>query len=193
MSSILLSINNIIDWLLNFLGSSGALVGCLVILVESILPIIPVSVFFTLNFMTFGTLLGFIMSWFFTILGCMLSYYIFRIGVSEKYFYKLKDSKAVGKIVSRIENMSFASLVTLIAIPFTPAFAINIAAGICRLDAKRYLYALMIGKVSLVYFWGYIGVSLIESLKNPIILVKVVIICLAIYAISKLLSKKLNV
>ena len=53
---------------------------------------------------------------------------------------------------------------------------------------KKFIVALLIGKIGLVYFWGYIGTSLVESLKNPIILVKIVIILLVTYIISKLLK-----
>lgn len=76
--------------------------------------------------------------------------------------------------------------------PFTPAFLINIAAGIARIDTKKYLYALMIGKISLVYFWGYIGVSLIDSLKNPMILIKIVVILVIMYFVSLVVNKKFN-
>ena len=89
-----------------------------------------------------------------------------------------------------VGNMKFQSLVILIAIPFTPAFLVNIAAGISRVDTKKYLYALLLGKMSLVYFLGYIGVSLIESLKNPMILVKIIIILIIMYIVSFLFSKK---
>ena len=44
----------------------------------------------------------------------------------------------------------------------------------------------------MVYFWGYIGTSLIESIKNPVILLKVGIIVLIMYIISKIVNKKIN-
>lgn len=186
-------INEVINNLLNLLGTWGALLGCVFILFESMIPILPLSVFITLNFMTFGNIVGFIISWLFTILGCMLSYYIFKNGVSIKAYNKIKDNDKLNKFVDIVENISFSNLVLLIAIPFTPAFLINIACGICRVDTKKYLFALSLGKISLVYFWGYIGVSLIESLKNPVILIRVGIILIIMYIISLLLSKKLKV
>ena len=133
-------LDTIITNLLNLLGTWGALLGCIFILFESIIPILPLSVFITLNFMTFGNIVGFFISWLFTIMGCMMSYYIFKRGVSDSRLSKLKESKTFGKIVKVVENMNFSSLALLIAIPFTPAFAVNIAAGICRVDSKKYLY-----------------------------------------------------
>lgn len=190
---VLEALNELINNLLNLLGSWGALLGCVFILFESIIPMLPLSLFITLNFMTFGSIIGFIISWIFTVLGCMMSYYLFKSAVSEKRLSKFKENNTLKKVINVIENMNFTSLVTLIAIPFTPAFAVNIAAGICRVPKKKFLLALMLGKISLVYFWGFVGVGLIESLKNPSKLMGVVILIVIVYIISYILSKKLKI
>jgi uncharacterized membrane protein YdjX (TVP38/TMEM64 family) len=190
---VLEALNELINNLLNLLGSWGALLGCVFILFESIIPMLPLSLFITLNFVTFGSIIGFIISWVFTVLGCMMSYYLFKSAVSEKRLSKFKENNTLKKVINVIENMNFTSLVTLIAIPFTPAFAVNIAAGICRVPKRKFLLALMLGKISLVYFWGYVGVSLIEALKNPSKLIGVVILIVIVYIISYILSKKLKI
>lgn len=190
---VLEALNELINNLLNLLGSWGALLGCVFILFESIIPMLPLSLFITLNFMTFGSIIGFIISWIFTVLGCMMSYYLFKSAVSEKRLSKFKENNTLKKVINVIENMNFTSLVTLIAIPFTPAFAVNIAAGICRVPKRKFLLALMLGKISLVYFWRFVGVGLIESLKNPSKLIGVVILIVIVYIISYILSKKLKI
>lgn len=190
---VLEALNELINNLLNLLGSWGALLGCVFILFESIIPMLPLSLFITLNFMTFGSIIGFIISWIFTVLGCMMSYYLFKSAVSEKRLSKFKENNTLKKVINVIENMNFTSLVTLIAITFTPAFAVNIAAGICRVPKRKFLLALMLGKISLVYFWGFVGVGLIESLKNPSKLIGVVILIVIVYIISYILSKKLKI
>lgn len=190
---VLEALNELINNLLNLLGSWGALLGCVFILFESIIPMLPLSLFITLNFVTFGSIIGFIISWIFTVLGCMMSYYLFKSAVSEKRLSKFKENNTLKTVINVIENMNFTSLVTLIAIPFTPAFAINIAAGICRVPKRKFLLALMLGKISLVYFWGFVGVGLIESLKNPSKLIGVVILIVIVYIISYILSKKLKI
>lgn len=190
---VLEALNELINNLLNLLGSWGALLGCVFILFESIIPMLPLSLFITLNFMTFGSIIGFIISWIFTVLGCLMSYYLFKSAVSEKRLNKFKENNTLKKVINVIENMNFTSLVILIAIPFTPAFAVNIAAGICRVPKRKFLLALMLGKISLVYFWGFVGVGLIESLKNPSKLIGVVILIIIVYIISYILSKKLKI
>ena len=186
-------IDELITNLLGILGNFGAILGCVFILFESIIPILPLSVFITLNFVTFGYFFGFLISWVFTILGCLMSYFIFKNGVSLRLYNKFKDNENLNKILNLVNNISFKNLTLLIAIPFTPAFLVNIACGIARMETKKFLYALIIGKIVLVYFWGYIGSSLLDSLKNPIILVKVGIMLIVAYVISVVISKKFKI
>ena len=95
--------------------------------------------------------------------------------------------------MNKITSLKFEQLATIIAVPFTPAFLVNIACGLSKMSYKKFVGALMIGKAFLVYFWGFVGVSLVESLKHPEYLVKVVILIVIAYIISKIISKKFNI
>ena len=94
--------------------------------------------------------------------------------------------------MDKIKNMSLASLTVLMAIPFTPAFIVNIAAGLANVGKKKFYIALLIGKAFMVYFWGYIGTSLIESVTNPITLLKVAIITLIAFIVAKISNRLLT-
>jgi len=181
-------INHIVDTV-SSMGQLGALFGCLVILVESILPIIPLMVFITLNFVVFGNFIGFIMSWIFTVLGCLISYFIFKNGFGNKFEYLTQDKEKINKYKKSIKDMSTVKLAIIIAIPFTPAFVVNIVAGLLKIDFKKFLIALLIGKISLIYFWGYVGTSFIDSFSNPIILIKIILMLVIVYIISKVINK----
>ena len=174
------------------LGVFGPIFSCMLILVESIFPIMPLAVFITINFLAYGPVIGFLISWVFTVLGCILSFFLFRKGIQGWFQHLTKDREKLNNLMIKFNNISVAELAVLIAIPFTPAFLVNIAAGLSDMPKKKFIVALLIGKIGLVYFWGYIGTSLVESLKDPIILVKIVIILLVTYLISKLLKKFLK-
>ena len=185
-------LKSIIDFIQNA-GSVGALIGCLFIFIESIFPVLPLMVFITINFLVFGNILGFFMSWIFTILGCIMSYFIFKKGFGNK-FERLTDNKELLKKYKKIfKNISVGKLTLLIAIPFAPAFMINIAAGLVKMDFKKYLISLIIGKIALIYFWGFIGTSFVESIGNPIILIKIVIILVVTYIVSYVVNKFLKI
>jgi uncharacterized membrane protein YdjX (TVP38/TMEM64 family) len=91
-----------------------------------------------------------------------------------------------------IDKIKLESLTVIIAIPFTPAFLVNIAAGLSKIPFKKFLTALLIGKIFLVLFWGFVGTSLVESLTNPVALVKTLILLFMAFIISKIVSKKFN-
>ena len=181
----------IVDYLLQV----GLVGGFLLIVLESIIPALPLSVFIGLNIITFGKILGYVISYFGTIVGCMLSFITFRY-ILKNYLYKIFKEKTRIKIedlMKKMTNIDFNTLVVIIAIPFTPAFLVNIAAGLSNIPIKKYIFALLIGKPFMIYFWGYIGANLLESLKNPIILVKIIVIVLLPYLISKVVEKIINV
>ena len=190
-----MKLNDIDIWLTNFLmsiGIWGYVLSCFLILIESIIPVLPLSVFITLLFYKLGPFIGFIISYIFTILGCIMSYKLFNSKLRnklEKYIEKNNKDK-LNKLVKKINKIKFNNLCLLIAVPFTPAFLINIAAGLVNMNFKKYLYSLLIGKVFLIIFWGFIGTTLINSIKNPINLVYITIMLVICYIISKLVSKR---
>ena len=188
------AIDTFIDTTLQNMGVWGPFVGCLFILIESMIPILPLFVFITLNFLAFGNIFGFIISWIFTCLGCLISFFLFRRKVQTWLFKRIKKHGIISQnTIEVITNLKFEQLTTIIAMPFTPAFLVNIAAGLSKMSLKKFLGALLIGKIFLVYFWGFVGVSLIESIKNPIYLVRVGILLVLAYVLSRIISKKFRI
>lgn len=179
----------------NYLTILGPLSGIVLILLESILPILPLSVFIALNILAFGNTFGYLLSLGSTILGCMLSFSLFRSCFQKKLYslIKKKDLKGLDKIMKVITKIPFSHLVLLIALPFSPAFLINIAAGLSKLSRKKFFLALLIGKSVMVYFWGYIGKSLLESITDITIFVRVLVLLLVAFIVSRVVEKRLKV
>ena len=184
-------VGSLVEWLTTF----GPIAGVILILFESIFPMLPLSVFITLNVVSYGTIFGFIISWLATIIGCMTSFFLFRKFFQKKVynFINRKDSEKLKKIMKAITSISFSNLVVLIALPFSPAFLINIAGGISKIKSEKFFLAIMIGKMVMVYFWGYIGTSLLESLTDITILIKIAVLLIGAFIISKIVEKKLKV
>ena len=185
----------IYDFIINLItttGSLGMMLDCLLIISESIIPALPLGLFITVLCVNYGYVIGFLISWIFTIIGCMISYYLFQTIFKGIVDRKLRKYEFANKLLTMIDKMTFSNLVLLISLPITPAFLVNIVAGVSNMKVNKFLPALMIGKISLVAFWGYVGTSLIEALKNPMILIKVGIIIIIMFIISKIINKKLN-
>ncbi len=185
-------IEKIIATASNILSTCGPLCGIFLIILESIIPILPLGAFIALNNIAFGSLWGFILSWSATIVGCLISFYAFRLGFSKILYRNIKIDGKVHRFMNYASDISLSKLTLLVALPFTPAFVINIASGLSKMDLKKYMVSLFIGKLSIVYFWGYIGLSFIESLKDPRILLEIAALLSIAFIISRLIQKYLN-
>lgn len=171
------------------LGVYGPLLGCVFIILESIIPPLPLFVFITLNFVAYGKLVGFIISWICTCIGCLLSYFLVKKFLRNWVLKKIKNVDLLTKWMSYIENLSLSKVTVILAIPFTPAFMVNIAAGICNMDFKKFSVAILISKIFLVYFWGVVGTGLLESLHNPKSIITVILMMVVAYLVSLIIKK----
>ena len=67
-----------IDVLKDFVQNSNIfialIIGMSLIILESIIPMLPLAVFIAINMLVFGNIIGFILSWISTIIGCTLSF-----------------------------------------------------------------------------------------------------------------------
>ena len=170
------------------LGVYGPLLGSLFIILESIIPPLPLFVFITINFVAFGKVLGFIISWICTCIGCILSYYLVKKLFRNWVVNKIKDVNLLTKCMNYVENLSLTQVTMILSIPFTPAFMVNIAAGLCNMNFKKFLTAILISKIFLVYFWGVVT-GLLESFHNPTSLITVVVMIVIAYTLSVVIKK----
>ncbi|MGN1378789.1 MAG: TVP38/TMEM64 family protein [Bacilli bacterium] len=175
--------------LLLSMGVYAPIFSCLLIVLESIVPILPLCIFITINFIYFGKLYGFLISWIFTCIGCIISYFISKKGTRIFHIKNKKTLNLLNKTIKRISKLKLETLTLIIALPFTPAFLINIAAGLSKMNFKKFLISILIGKIFMVYFWGFIGTGLIDSIQNPNILIKISIILITSYLISYIIKK----
>ena len=189
MGEVFSSFYNFIMDTIDNMGVYGPLLGSLFIVLESIIPPLPLFVFITINFIAFGYVLGFIISWVCTIIGCIISYYLVKKFLRNFVVKKIKNVDLLTRCMNYIENLSLTKITVILSIPFTPAFMMNIAAGLVNMNFKKFFIAILISKVFLVYFWGFIGTSLVESFQHPESLITVVIMMLIAYGISLVIKK----
>jgi len=171
----------------------GIIIGMFVIVLESIIPILPLAVFIAINMLVFGNIIGFIISWVATILGCILAFTLCRKGLSKIFYSKVKEDSTINDYMKKISNIKFSNLVLITALPFTPAFAVNIASGLSTISYHKFILAIIIAKLSIVYFWGFIGTTFLESITNINVLIELCLIILGAYIISKIVMKKFNI
>lgn len=188
-------VNNLSIELNNFLMNAGMwapLISSLLIIAEGVLAFLPLVVFVTINVLSLGPVLGGIISWIFTTLGSLLSFLLFRKGFSSFFNKKIENNRKLEKFMNSIDELKFRQLVLIIAIPFAPSFFINLGAGLSNIALKKYFYALLLGKVFVIIFLGYIGSNIIDCFTNPIILIKVIGLILLAYILAQVVNKKFD-
>lgn len=184
--------NNLYDFiigLINSLGVYGPLLAGLFIIIESIIPPLPLFVFVTIVFLAYGPLWGFLISWVCTCIGCMISYFLVKKVFRKMLIKRAREDGAVMKSMNYIEHLSLSKITIILAIPFTPAFAMNIAAGLANMDKKKFFIAVVVSKIFIIYFCGIVGTSLVESLHNPKSLIIVILMVVLAYGLSVAIKK----
>ena len=182
-------IASIVKEISDFMKDFGLITGFLLVVLESLIPMLPLSAFVMLNVISYGKILGIIVSWIGTVIGSILAFSIVR---KFKGYYLRKTNKEIIRFSKRLNNISIPNIAIIFSIPFTPSFAINIGAGLSNISKNKYIISLIIGKLPMILFWALIGKNVIESIKEPIILVKIFIMILLTYIVSKILNKVLK-
>ena len=72
-----------LNHLLDSLGVLAPFLSAFLIVIESIIPVLPLFVFITFNFYIFGAFFGFLISYALTVLGCNIAFIL-----SRKYLKK---------------------------------------------------------------------------------------------------------
>ncbi|MDO4369420.1 MAG: VTT domain-containing protein [bacterium] len=188
-------ISDFINKIVEIMVSFGPIGGFLLTILESVFPPLPLGAIVGLNMISFGKFFGFIISYVATLTGCMMSFCLFRYLFRDKYlnWFNEKNRLVIDKWMKKLSNIDFNTLVVIFALPITPAFFVNIAGGLSKISSKKYLIAMMIGKPAMLLFYGYIAVSFVDSLKNPINFIKVGVLVFVAYLVSKIVERIVRV
>lgn len=186
-------INKLIASVIIILKGLGLPGGFLLITLESFMPFLPLAMFIGLNVSAFGWFGGFIISYIGAICGSLISYFFFYYLSDKKYVKKfIHGNEKINYYADKFHHIKLSTLSLCLVNPFLPAFAFNIAAGLVKMSKRKFITALVIGKVFIIYFWGYVGESLIDSFTNLNTLFWLLIVFVVVYFISKWVSSKFN-
>ena len=189
-------INNLIelasDYIIHLTTTMGPLFGVFIIILESIIPILPLALFIGLNTHAFGFVFGYLISYLATCAGSLLSFFLFRKIFYGLFTKRINERPNIVRLAEKMGKIKLHHLVILMSLPFTPAFAINIAGGISKIKYKKFIIALLLGKPAMVYFWGYVGHNFIDLLSNPMDMLKITVALLIAYIVSKAVSHYLK-
>lgn len=184
-----------IDKIVAYMVSFGPVGGFLLVFLESLLSPLPLGLIVGLNILSFGNILGFLISYLGCILGSITVFTTVRGLFKEKFknWHEKKERPNLNKWMNKLSNIKFTTLVIIFALPVTPSVIINIAGGLSNIGYRKYFLALLIGKPAMLLIYAYITTTFIDALKNPIVFIKVILLIVFTYVISKIIEKIVKV
>ncbi|WP_244908220.1 MULTISPECIES: TVP38/TMEM64 family protein [Paenibacillus] len=179
--------SNLELWLENF-RSLGPLPGILLTFLKSFIPPLPTIVIVGVNAAVYGMWPGFLYSWIGMVAGCLTTFLIVRKVSSSAFIERWAAKPKVQRGRLWIQENGFSYVFLLGILPVGPFVAVNIAAGLARMNIMSYLLAVTLGKGIMVFCVSYIGANVSDLLSQPFKLVGV----LAFIIVSLVLSRKLE-
>lgn len=173
--------------------SFGPLFAILLPLVEAFFPFLPLVVFIVANANSFGLWLGFFLSWIGACLGAIIVFIIMRKLGKLKFFQRLREKNAIKKLLTWIERRGFSPLFLIFCFPFTPSSAINVVAGLSRINIWQFILAVLSGKLVMIFMVSFIGQDIRALLTQPIRSIIAGIVIFLLWFVGKKVEKRLNV
>lgn len=155
------------DFLQRF-ASYGPFAGIFLIMLEAFIPILPLSVFVTVNIMAYGFWQGYLYSWIGNTGGSMLVFYLIRRYSSESFKEKIQNNRKIKNTFLWIKKYGFFPIFILLTFPFTPSFLICGLSALAGISYKTFAYAIIIGKLIMILSLSFIGYNLSEFVQHPI-------------------------
>ncbi|QGQ44597.1 TVP38/TMEM64 family protein [Metabacillus sediminilitoris] len=172
--------------------SLGPFFAILLPLIESFLPFLPLVVFIVANVNSFGLWLGFFLSWIGACSGAIIVFIIMRKLGKWRFFRRLQEKKAIKKLLTWIERRGFSPLFLILCFPFTPSAAINVVAGMSRINVWQFILAVLSGKFVMIFMVSFIGQDIQALFTQPIRSIIVGLVIFLLWIVGKQVEKRLN-
>lgn len=171
----------------------GPLTGIILPMLEAFLPFLPLFLFVIANANSFGLWFGSLLSWIGTVVGSIGVFLLIRKFGQERFFRFLSKHEKIRKMMHWVEKHGFGPLFIMLCFPFTPSSAINVVAGLSRINVWQFVLAVITGKAVMIFTISYIGHDLRALVEQPIRTVVVVIIVGVLWFIGRKIEARLNV
>lgn len=157
---------------------------------ESIISPLPLVAIVTLNVAAYGPFFGAFYSWIGTCLGCTLTFYFWRKVLGSRVGRAAGHHKKLAQARAWVEDVRGPGLFLIAMMPFTPSAFLNFAFGVSEYDGKKYLKVVYGAKSAMIILLALLGESFVQATKNPLFIILVIVLFLALYYVSKKINKK---
>ncbi|MGM1045110.1 MAG: TVP38/TMEM64 family protein [Bacillota bacterium] len=174
-----------LEWFLEKFRSFGPLPGILLTFLKSFIPPLPTALIVGVNAAVYGFWPGFIYSWLGLVSGCLVTFLVVRKISSSRYLDKWASKPKVQKGMRWIQRNGFSYVFILGILPVGPFVAVNMAAGIARMNIQSYLLAVTLGKGIMVFSVSFVGANFADFLEQPLLLLGVLAVVIVLLWLSR--------
>ena len=168
----------------------GPMVPILLAAMESLIPALPLIAIVTLNVAAHGAILGFVYSWIGACVGSTFVFLFVRRVIKRLVLRVINRFPKVEKARAWVNSIRPRTLFLILIMPFTPSSFVNFAFGVSDFDEKKYIKIMIAAKIVMLILLSLFGTSLVQALEQPIYIVLAIIIGIALYVSSKIISKR---
>lgn len=172
--------------------SFGPFFAILLPLLEAFFPFLPLVVFIVANVNSFGLWFGFLLSWIGACTGAIIVFMIMRRLGEWRWIRCIKEKRGIRKLLTWIERRGFSPLFLILCFPFTPSAAINVVAGLSRVNFWQFVLAVLSGKFVMVFLVSFIGQDLHALITQPTRAAIAGVVILLLWFVGKRVEKRLN-
>ncbi|WP_019240413.1 MULTISPECIES: TVP38/TMEM64 family protein [Bacillus] len=170
----------------------GPIPGILLPFVEAFLPFLPLFVFVIANTNAFGLWIGFLLTWIGSSLGAIMVFLVVRKYGHTKILSFIKRNKQVTKLTKWLDVHGFGPMFIMLCFPFTPSAVVNIVAGLSRISRVQYTFAVLAGKLVMIFTISFVGHDLQALLTKPMRTAIVLVVIFILWYVGRRIEVSLN-
>lgn len=168
-----------------------AVIGFILIIVETFIPALPLVTIVGTNAFVLGIWLGFFISWIGSVLGSIGLFLISSRISNSKIINRINNDK-IYKFKEWVKKQGFSMIFITYLCPFIPDFLITITSGISQMKLANFIPGMMLGKFIMFLGISYIGNDFTNFIKNPIKVASLIIIIVIFWALGNKVNKRIN-
>lgn len=164
----------------------GPIAGILLVMIETFIPILPLSLFVAINVMIYGFWEGYVYSWIGNVISSILLFFIIKKYGTSKFQKKIKDNRKVRNTFNWIKEHGFLPIFILLSFPFTPSFLICGLSALAGVKNIVFIYSIIFGKLIMIFSLSFIGYNISEFIHQPLKSSILILLTLSISFIAKI-------
>ncbi len=177
----------------NQIESFGILAPIFMAMLESLIPALPLVLIVIINVNIYGLGLGFLTSYFGTMLGATMMFMFYRMISFYGLHERMHKIRSLDKIINWVNHQTPLVIIVLSMLPSTPSSFMNLAFGLAQYSKRKYLISIAIGKVFMIGAFALFG-NAFQAKENRVFIYSASIVLFVItYFISNFITKKTGI